>query len=303
MMRLFTTLLALPAAILFSPQNALGQVQHRALQADATFPEGFGAVSGVRELSDGRLMVGDVLGHMLLWVDMESGTMEQIGREGQGPEEYRTPDALYRLPGDSTLLVDLGNGRLTILDPQGEIVRTTPIGRQIGGQMVVTVPRGVDELGRVYFEPFGMMPGAPGSGPPQMPDSGVVARWDPATDAVDTLMLVKLAETRVETSGRVVRVSTVRMSPLDDWAVGYDGSVVVARAPEYRVDRLADGVLQTGQTIRYRPVPVGRGEKLAYVQALQRGGTAVNMVGGASSTQFGRSDPSSQEPDISGVWP
>ena len=99
----------------------------RTLIADAVFSEGFGMVSGLHELSDGRLMITDGLGQMLLWVEMDGGRMEQIGREGRGPEEYRTPDALYALAGDSTLMVDLGNGRLTVLGPDGEFIRTMPM--------------------------------------------------------------------------------------------------------------------------------------------------------------------------------
>ena len=57
---------------------------------------------------------------MLFVVDMDAGTRAQVGAEGQGPEEYRQPDAVWPLPGDSTLLVDLGNGRLVVLGPDLE---------------------------------------------------------------------------------------------------------------------------------------------------------------------------------------
>ncbi len=89
------------------------------LTKDAEFPEGFGLLSTVRELPDGRVMVADPLGLILAILDMDSGDMELLGREGPGPDEYRQPDAVHALPGGATLLVDLGNARLTVIDSQG----------------------------------------------------------------------------------------------------------------------------------------------------------------------------------------
>ncbi|HSL82924.1 MAG TPA: 6-bladed beta-propeller, partial [Thermoanaerobaculia bacterium] len=76
----------------------------------ATFPEDFGAIQTVRELPDGRVLVADPLSKAVYLVDLAGGRRTVIGREGQGPGEYRQPDAVWPLPGDSTLLVDLGNG-------------------------------------------------------------------------------------------------------------------------------------------------------------------------------------------------
>ena len=81
------------------------QVPQRQFQADATYPEAFSIVSGLREMPDGRLMITDGISQVVAWVDLEAGTMQRIGREGQGLREYRTPDALFSWPGDSTLLI------------------------------------------------------------------------------------------------------------------------------------------------------------------------------------------------------
>ncbi len=80
----------------------------RLTQPEVTYPEGFGLVQQVRELADGRVFIADPLGQVLLVADMTSGKADTLGSVGQGPEEYRQPDAVYALPGDSTLLVDLG---------------------------------------------------------------------------------------------------------------------------------------------------------------------------------------------------
>jgi hypothetical protein len=292
-------------AFLLLPAISFAQ-SSRTLTAESEFPEAFGMVSGIREMPDGRLMVTDALGQMLMWVDMDAGTMDQIGREGQGPEEYRTPDALYALPGDSTLLVDLGNGRLTVLDSHGRFGRTMPIGRQVDGNMLVTLPRGVDGRGRIYFQPMGMMMRRRGgSGLPQPPDSAAISRWDPTTDVVDTLGNVKLQETLVEGGGGNVNITGVRMSPQDAWAVAADGRVAVARAPQYRVDWLGTGAMRSGDDVSFRPVRVGRGEKLASVVSSSRDGLSIRMSmnNGVRSMSFGRGGGNSDEPDISGEWP
>lgn len=281
----------------------------RTLIADAVFSEGFGMVSGLHELSDGRLMITDGLGQMLLWVEMDGGRMEQIGREGRGPEEYRTPDALYALAGDSTLMVDLGNGRLTVLGPDGEFIRTMPIARQVNGQMVTALPRGVDRMGRIYFQPFGMMMGRPGGGVPAPPDSASIARWNPADDAVDTLGVVKLEERKVETSGgannRSVRIRPVRMSPQDAWAVAPDGRVAVARSDPYSLEWIGDGSHRQGSQVSIRPVRVGRPEKIEYLLTRRRGdiNVMVDVNNGVRQMSFGRGRRNSDEVDISGEWP
>ena len=92
---------------------------------EVEFPEGFGLLSNVRELPDGKVLVADPLGQILAALDMDAGTMDMWGREGGGPREYRQPDAVHALPGDSTLLVDLGNGRLTVIAPDGRTARST----------------------------------------------------------------------------------------------------------------------------------------------------------------------------------
>src|SRR3972149_4768324 len=94
---------------------------------NAKFPEDFGSVQTVRELRDGRLLVADPLGKELYLVDLAAGTRTVVGSQGQGPTEYLQPDAVWALPGDSTLLVDLGNGRVVALGPDLAFGPTLPI--------------------------------------------------------------------------------------------------------------------------------------------------------------------------------
>lgn len=56
--------------------------------------------------------------------DARGAFLRRIGRTGQGPGEFATPDLLRALPNDSMLVVDVMNRRATILDPQGRVART-----------------------------------------------------------------------------------------------------------------------------------------------------------------------------------
>ncbi|HBE00703.1 MAG TPA: hypothetical protein DC060_21240, partial [Gemmatimonadetes bacterium] len=102
------------AILVLVPSHARAQATLGA--PTAVFPEDFGTIGSVRELPDGRVLVADPLSNALYALDMDAGTRVVIGREGEGPEEYQQPDGVWALPGGSTLLVDLGNGRLTTLD-------------------------------------------------------------------------------------------------------------------------------------------------------------------------------------------
>src|SRR5687767_832776 len=91
---------------------------------DPTVSEPFTLVSGVRELPDGRLLLTDCLEQRLVVAGFRTQSVTDIGRTGSGPGEYRLPSGLLPFRGDSTILVDLGNTRLTVLDANGRVQRT-----------------------------------------------------------------------------------------------------------------------------------------------------------------------------------
>lgn len=257
----------------------------------AAFPDDFGAIQTVRELDDGTVLVADPLGGALYRVDLEAGVRTQIGTEGQGPAEYQQPDAVWPLPADSTLLIDLGNGRMVTLDPDLGFGPTSPLssGDPRSG-LVVAIPQGVDAEGRVYARSMG---GGMGS----LPDSGAVLRVRRGSLAVDTVAMYKLTDrARSESGGpdnRTVSIQQVPLSPEDAWGVAPDGTVVIARAADYRVEWHApDGSVTAGEPILFDPVAIGTAEKEAWVRDQGRSGGGVGiriqMTDGAVQTSFGR---------------
>ena len=278
--------------------GAAGEQDNSFGAATASFPEDFGTIQTVRELADGRVLVADPLGGALYTVDMDAGTRTQIGTEGQGPGEYRQPDAVWALPGDSSLVVDLGNGRMIAVGPDLSFGGTTPLsaGDPRSG-MVIAIPQAVDGSGRVYARSMG---GGPSG---EMPDSGAVLRVARATFTVDTVARFKLEDRTVTRSGSAnnqsVNVSPVPLSPQDTWGVARDGSVVIARSNDYHIEWIApNGTLTRGEPRPFDAIPINQAKKeeWARVQGQSGGGIgiSVNVQNGAVQMNFsrgGRSDP------------
>jgi hypothetical protein len=281
------------------------QTEEHLTKPDATYPEGLALVQTVRELSDGRVMVADPLGQILIIVDLKAGTADTLGGVGQGPEEYRQPDAVYALPGDATLLVDLGNARLTTVGPDGSFGETMSITKGQpgpGGGLVMIIPRGVDSQGRLYFRPFGGMRRG-------VPDSTAVARYDRGSDAIDTIAKVKLPDMKQSTSGgannQSVMIRPVPLSPEDAWAVGWDGRVAIARASDYHLEWIhPDGQIVTGSAVEYDPVGIETADKEEWAEGLANGlSVSMAIENGQRRIQFGRGGGSSN-PDLDSFeWP
>jgi hypothetical protein len=274
-------------------------------EPEAIFPEAFALVQGLQELPDGRVMVADPLGQTLVIADMVAGTADTLGGVGQGPAEYRQPDGLFPLPGGATLLVDLGNARLTQLGPDGSFGETMPIaqGEPGTGSLQLLLPRGTDSRGAIYFRP---MP-RPG---PQLPDSAAVARWDRAAGAMDTVTRVKIPAMRRSVSGaagnQAVSIMPIPLSPEDAWAVSWDGRVVVARCGDYHVEWIhPDGRVVRGAPLQYEPVRVRRADKEEWAESLGNGiNIGINVQNNERRISMSRGGDRGDGPDLDSLeWP
>jgi hypothetical protein len=252
-------------------------------------------------------MVADPLGQVLVVLDLETGSADTLGGVGQGPGEYRQPDAVFALPGDSTLLVDLGNARMIIVAPDGSFAETMPMtGGEPGpgaGLMIIR-PAGVDASGRIYFEPFG---GGIGGA---IPDSSPIVRWDRRTGVMDTVARVKRPEMKRSESGgagdRSVSIMPVPLSPEDAWAVAPDGRVAVARAPDYRVDWIApDGRVVRGEPVAYDPVRIRSADREEWLEGLGGGlRVSLSVENGQRRVSLGRGSGGHGGPDPERLeWP
>ena len=286
------------------------------LERTATFDAPLGAILRVRERSDGSVLAADPLGRVFLSIDMDRGTADTIGGIGGGPDEYGQPDVVWRLADDRSLLVDLGNARLTEVAADNSFGATLPLSSGTpgppgsGSDFEIRIPEGVDDAGRIYYQGRVM---AIGDGDP--PTEAPLRRWDPDADVVDDITMLLLPERKISRSGgpgnQSVSMRQVPLSPEDAFAVAPSGRVAVVRAEPYHVEWIEpDGSVVSGPEVAYDPTPIGMDEKIAWTQRSGRtgGGISISMSidNDRVQTDFSRGG-SSRDPSRSDVnkydWP
>lgn len=264
-----------------------GPSAYATLELEAAYPEPFSFLSGVRELPDGKLLAADPLSQVLLRVDLEAGTADTLGGVGGGPEEYEQPDEVFPLPGDSTLLVDIGKTYLTVIGPDGTFHGGLSMAvASEGNPMSIIMPEAVDGLGRIYHRGMGGF----GPGPA---DSSFVTRYDRSTQSSETVAAIwKTEPTITRSGGGNVRRTLPRMVPNDDWAVAPDGRIAVIRANGYMVEwHLPDGQVVTGPENLYEELPISYADKEAELENSSGAGLSVSVMrssSGAAQMQMSR---------------
>ncbi len=267
--------------------SALAQEPIRFGAPDAVAAEPRGSISGIRVQRGGSVLVADGVEARLVRLSQDLAETTVVGREGQGPSEYRQPDGLFALPGDSTLMTDLGNGRLAVLAPDGSIVRTEPIARDgDDGGMMLVLPAATDAEGGIWFSSRG--------GPRMSLDDSVqVRRLDPATGELETVARLAPPPMTRSTSGGAAnmqeRIMPIPFGPQDAWSVG-PGGLAVVRAQPYRVERVRpDGSVIIGPEVEWEPVPVKSADREEWLDGMTGGlMVMVSEENGVRNTNFRR---------------
>src|SRR6185436_4545369 len=203
MKKISVLLLALPlaaAAQSLPPIRQIGPVT-------AVSKDSIGAISTLRHLPDGRVLVNDIIGRRVVMFDSALATTTVVAdttsatANAYGPR----PGGLIPYHGDSTLFIDPASLSMLLIDPAGKIVRVMSAPRAQDVGFLVGGPfgnPGFDRNGRlVYRAPpnfmrFGGPPPGAGSANrpppiPQIPDSAALVRFDLATRKVDTVTYFK----------------------------------------------------------------------------------------------------------------
>lgn len=228
----------------------------------------FNRVRGVRVLPDGRLLILDAGDNRLLVADFARNATAQVGREGQGPEEYRRLATMTPIGLDSTLIVDQGNGRWLVLAGD-RIVQTLP-----PDYPATRATRGIvltaDRSGHL------LVVGPPTIGPETQRlgkgDSAVATLAALGSGSIDTIATLRTAPLilwkDLDAAGKVTRAGLIR----PPWSVGEepllfpDGWLGVARLDPYRVDwRTPSGAWVRGGTLSPAEPRVDERERRAFV--------------------------------------
>ena len=84
-------------------------------------PDEFGTVSSAILGPEDRIYVADQLNHEIRVFDLDGSLVTRFGREGQGPGELLGIYGIGWL-GDTLMILDYGNGRIGMTDPEGRWV-------------------------------------------------------------------------------------------------------------------------------------------------------------------------------------
>ena len=247
---------------------------------DASIKEPFTQVTGVRELPGNRAIVTDLSERLIFLVDFSSGSRRQVGRQGDGPAEYRFPMAPFPAAGNATWILDATLRRVHVIAADGSFrpSLTPPYGAVPGGLLAA---RGVDTRGRMYFEgnSFNSETG-------RFTDSVAVISWDPSSNATETLG-------KVWSGGRVITqrdgftASVARailpFPHVDAWTPLPDGRIALVRQAPHTIAFLERGsALKSGPVLSVTAIPVTAAERDAY---RERNSAARMVASGGSESR------------------
>jgi hypothetical protein len=220
----------------------------------AVTTEKLSAVTTVRQLSDGRILVNDIVGRRLAMFDSSLSLIKVVADTSGATTRYGVyPGGLIAYRGDSTLFVDPGSLSMLVIGPRGEVARVMapPQARDVG--FLIGGPFGnpaFDSRGRlVYRAPPGFPKPPPASKKepspiPEPADSAALVGFNLSTRTSDTIVWFKIPKLRlsITKSKDGIRVlPTVNPLPQsDDWAVLADGTIALVRGKDFHIDWIGD---------------------------------------------------------------
>lgn len=219
--------------------------------ADVVSKEALSTVNGVRELSNGDVLVNDAGNRRVIVFDKALSTFRIVADSSVKTRNMygKRPTLIIPYLGDSTLLVDVGARAFLVMSPTGGVTRvmSPPRPNDLGFMAGAGLGQpGFDTEGRIVYRTI-IMPGikAPVVGkpfePPTMPDSSPILRGDFNTRTADTLTWVRIPRMRLTTTpiaGGGFSISPVvnPLANIDDWTLLPDGTLAVLRGQDYHMD-------------------------------------------------------------------
>ena len=287
--------------------------------------DSLGAVTTIRHLPDGRVLVNDIVGRRVVMFDSSLATSTVIAdttaatANAYGPR----PGGLIPYRGDSTLFLDPASLSMLLIDPNGKIARVMSAPRAGDVGFLVGGPfgsPGFDPQGRLVYRapPNFMMRGPPPSGNrlpqiPTPPDSAALVRFDLASRKLDTATFFKTPKINLNVTqspdGGVRVTSTVNPLPQgDDWALLSDGTIALVRGRDYHVDFLSpQGALTSSAKIPFQWERLTDEAKVAFIDSAkiamerQRASGQFTLVGAPGVLRTGGEGAAGSAPQREGA--
>jgi hypothetical protein len=261
------------------PVHALGPLL-------AITSEPLAAVSQVRAISGGRVIVNDNTGRRVLMFDstLQHFTVIADTTSATGNSYSSRAGGLIAYHGDSTLFVDPKSVSMFVIAPSGRIVKTlaappySASGNYLIGGLYGTP--GLDARGRLVFHTSILKPADMTTDVHLGPDSSLIMRFDFVSRVVDTVAKRGVPVSRFLSYERVINgqlrgmIETI-FDPIpwtDDWAVLSDGTIAVVRGRDYRVDFIAgDRSVTSGPKVPFAWQRLTEDDKAAILDSVRTG--------------------------------
>jgi hypothetical protein len=233
-----------------SDQRLVSEVGIGVLEGDEKYQ--FGQLRAIAVDAGGYMYAFDSHVPVLRVYGPDGSWVRDIGREGEGPGEYKQPDAGLAILRDGRVaLRDPGNGRITLYTPDGEYDGFY----RIAGSFNTSSPLTADTTGAL------LTPTVINLGASVFEWKSGLARYF-LDGSVDTLLAPDLgyeeAQVSAEREGSM-SVTGVPFAPEQVTAYSPLGFFLVGISEDYSFDLLRpEGVLRIGKA--YQPVPVDPGE-------------------------------------------
>jgi hypothetical protein len=104
--------------------NGWKLVYERTVQPAESDPQGFGDISNIAMQSNGRLIEAETAHPVVRMFGADGRFIRTIGRDGEGPGEYRNPYVMVYH--DTIVVQDQQLRRATVYDPDGKLMRSFP---------------------------------------------------------------------------------------------------------------------------------------------------------------------------------
>jgi hypothetical protein len=279
------------------PVGPLGAVEARSTDS-------LGAIAGVRELSDGRVLVNDPATRRLLLFDraLAHGAVVVDSARRAATSYGALPSGIIAYAGDSTLLVDRVGRAFLVIDGAGRVARVMSPPRPDDAPYLVAGAGGtpaIDPQGRLVYRTIVMpafRPPEVGKAfvPPAIADSSPLVRADFDRRSADTVAWLRTPRMKVATE--YLPNGGVRLTPIlspvsvvDDWTLLPDGTIAVVRGQDYHVDWIApDGARTSSARLPFDWRRLTDADKTALLDSARR---ALERPGAAAATMAAAGHP------------
>lgn len=246
--------------------NPVQQAPVRRVAIGAQTREPLGIVLGVKEFSNGNVLVNDAGQRRLLLCDSSLRIAKVVADSAPGSSRSYglRPAPLMPFPGDSAFFVDVASRTLVMFGPAGDIIHVTALPHVADMPFVTGYPSSVDAMGHLLYRSGVFAPNVGGAGIAAPPaalasaDSAPLVRASFDSRRLDTVATIKvsgvvLSASTVNAAGERTSRLTVRpYTWIDDWTTQPDGTIAIIRGQDYHVDFIRpDGSTTSGPRLPF----------------------------------------------------